>query len=77
MDESKYQLGIRQLTPHQMVTMIIAYRNALKDCQKLCKAFAQENFAQDVMHKVMCAYKEAELDTLITDYEYVLRKAAE
>lgn len=74
MDESQYQLGIRKLSPHEMVTLITVYRNKLRDCSELCKAFAQENFAQDVMHKIVCGYKKAKLDTLIEDYTYAIRE---
>ena len=74
MDENQYQLGIRKLSPHEMVTLITVYRNKLKECSTLCKAFAQENFAQDVMHKIVCGYKKAELDILIEDYECAIRE---
>lgn len=74
MDESQYQLGIRQLSIHDLVTLVSVYRNKLKGCQKLCIEFARNNYAQDVMHKVICAHMEADIDLLVKDYEWALRK---
>lgn len=74
MDESQYQLGIRKLSPHEMVSLIIAYRNELRSCESLCRSFAEENYAQDPLHKVACAYKAANLDTVIHDYKQALNK---
>lgn len=75
MDESQYQLGIRKMSTHELVSLVIAYRNELESCRLLCKAFTQENFAQDVMHKVICGYKEAHLSHVIEDYEWALKSA--
>lgn len=74
MDESQYQLGIRKLSPHEMVALIIAYRNELLTCEKLCRSFAEENYAQEPLHKVTCAYKAANINTLVHDYERALER---
>lgn len=74
MDESQFQLGIRQLSPHDLVTLVSVYRNKLKGCQKLCEDFAQNNYAQDVMHKVICGYLAADIDVITKDYNEALRK---
>ena len=74
MNEEDYQMGIRQLSTHDLVTLVTAYRKKLIGCRKLCEDFARNNLAQDVMHKVQCAYMEADLDLIIRDYEEALRK---
>ena len=35
MTEDQYQLGIRKLSPHEMVSLITRYRNQLKGCLTL------------------------------------------
>lgn len=72
MQEDQYQLGIRKLSQEDLVKLVIAYRNKLKDCRNICIAFARQNMAQDPLHKIICAMKEAELDTAISDYKRVL-----
>ena len=74
MDEDQYQLGIRKLSQHEMIALIIAYRNELIFCEKLCRSFAEENYAQEPLHKVVCAYKASNLDTVIHDYKIALER---
>lgn len=75
MQEDQYQLGIRKLSQEDLVKLVIAYRNKLKDCRNICIAFARQNMAKDPLHKVICAMKESELDIAISDYERVLKNA--
>lgn len=35
MDEDQYQLGIRKLSPHEMVSLIVGYRNDVLKCVRL------------------------------------------
>lgn len=74
MDEEQYQLGIRKLPPHKLVTLVIAYRNKLKGCSNLCKAFAEENYAQQPLHKVTCAYLKANIDQIVEDFELAIQQ---
>ena len=74
MDENKYQLGIRKLKHERLVDLVIAYRNALKECVELNNAFATQDFAQDPLHRIVCAIKNKRLNKLITDYVYALRE---
>ena len=73
MDEDQYQLGIRKLPTDKLVTLVIAYRNKLKGCANLCKAFAEENYAQQPLHKVACAHLKAEIDQITTDFEWAIK----
>ena len=37
MSEEQYQLGIRQLSPHQKVTIIVRYRGLIQELNKMLR----------------------------------------
>ncbi len=73
MTEEQYQFGIRDLSKHELVTLVTAYRNELKSCNEIFKDFAENNLAQDVWHKVICARKLARVQSMIEDYKEAMK----
>ena len=73
MTEEQYQLGIRDLSKHELITLVTVYRNELKSCNEIFKDFAVNNFAQNVWHKVICAIKLARVQSMIEDYKVAIK----
>lgn len=72
MTEEDYQMGIRELSPCQLITIISQYRRALQGASQLLKDFAEENFGANPLHKIPCAMMHTNLEIMTKDYREVL-----
>lgn len=43
MDEEQYQMQLREMSKHELVTLVTYYRNRLKEIEKLSKDWRQLN----------------------------------
>ena len=55
----------KDFTKDELLIFIAQLQDKLKACNSLCKKFSQENFAQDVMHKIPCAMLHADLEQIL------------
>ena len=77
MTEDQYQLGIRKLSPHQMVTLIVRYRGALREATTLLEMLLKSdtcyinNIQKEIMNVAGARYREHVEDytTLLDDEE--------
>lgn len=73
LSENDYQLGIRGLSKHDLVTLVNVYRNEIKDMVKILNAYVSEGLAKDIMHKVISARESKLAEELINDYNFALK----
>jgi hypothetical protein len=66
-------MKIRDLSRHELILLLSAYRNTAKDYRNLCAAFAEQDYGRDPIHKIDCRCKAAQLGELIDDYELILK----
>ena len=73
LSENDYQLGIRGLSKHDLVTLVNVYRNEIKDMVKILNGYVSEDLAKDLMHKVISARESKLAEELINDYNFALK----
>lgn len=73
LSENDYQLGIRGLSKHDLVTLVNVYRNEIKDMIKILNGYVNEDLAKDLMHKVISARESKLAEELINDYDFALK----
>lgn len=73
LSEEDYQLGIRGLSKHDLVTLVNVYRNEIKDMIKILNGYINEDLAKDLMHKVISAREAKLAEELINDYDFALK----
>lgn len=73
MDEDQYQLGIRQLSPHQMVALIVRYRGMVQRANHILDSLITSDtcLLNDIQTEyIKCTMKD--FDRWTTDYTTVL-----
>lgn len=73
MDEDQYQLGIRQLSPHQMVALIVRYRGMVQRANHILESLITSDtcLLNDIQTEyIKCTMKD--FDRWTTDYTTVL-----
>lgn len=73
LSENHYQLGIRGLSKHDLVTLVNVYRNEIKDMVKILNGYVNNDLAKDIMHKVISARESKLAEELINDYDFALK----
>ena len=74
MNEEQFQIGIRDLSKHDLIKLINIYRDELVTSWKIFKDFAENNFAQSVWHKVVTARKLSRIEVMTEDYNIALKE---
>ena len=74
MDENQYQLGIRKLSQSDLVKLVIAYRNQLKECMAMNVAFYKRDFGKDPLHKITCVMANTKIQKITEDYTHALEE---
>lgn len=75
-DFAVFMSKAKKLKKDELLHVLSYYYVEMKGAQKLCEAYAQENFAQEVMHKVASAMKAENLRTSIdpSNFRYILSR---
>lgn len=74
MNEEQFQMGIRDLSKHDLVRLVLAYRDECMTSGNIFKDYAENNLAQQPLHKVVSARKYARISTLCEDFNVILRE---
>ena len=72
MTEEEYQFSLRELPPVKLVQIVNHYRDELKSCVEIFKDYAENNFAQEPLHKYVSAKKAERVRILIEDLKQVI-----
>ena len=56
---------LKNFKKDELIYLILQYKQKLQGASSLLKAFAQENFAQDVMHKIPCAMLHNNIENIL------------
>lgn len=73
MDEDQYQLGIRKLSPHEMVTLIVGYRNDVLASIRLFKQLLESDTSHlNAIQKELLKVTVANLEERATDFNILL-----
>lgn len=73
MDEDQYQLGIRQLSPHQMVALIVRYRGMVQRANHILESLITSDTC--LLNQIQTEYIKCtmhDFDKWTTDYTTVL-----
>ena len=71
MIEERFQYRIREMSKFDLVVLLTKYRKELITCSKILKDFAQNNFANEPMHKVICGLKLSDIELLTKEEVWV------
>lgn len=55
----------KDFTKDELLIFIAQLQDKLKACNSILRKFAEENFYQDVMHKIPCAMLHADLEQIL------------
>ena len=73
MTEDQYQLGIRKLSPHQMVTLIVRYRGVVREAASLCKKLLDSDTCfLNAIQKELLKVSIANYNEYVEDYTTLL-----
>lgn len=72
--ETEFINKINNLDKQDLIKIIKEYRRTLQEDLELLRAFAQENFAKDILHKLPCGYRVSTITNLLYNTDYILNK---